>query len=246
METTRRSSSSSSSSSHEEVETKPAKVKLTFRAVETDSGMGSSNEQREMRNSANVKSEVERFQREIERRAEETNRHKEWILSRRRNRQQRQSLPAAISMDSLRVYDEAEEDMRTTTEAESSTSPIPPPLPPKTKFVSCEQLSSLKPEPKFPPKRKKKVSISTREAEVFGGSDDSTMASMSTQTLVPIESMSCGTAAESDDSLATLPSVKELASKFTSQSILTSPEPRPRKSLIKVRSKFDSIQISLS
>ena len=84
----------------------------------------------------------------------------------------------------------------------------------------------------FPQKRKKKVSISAREAEIIDYEEHPF--SSSPVLRVPVESMT-STAAESDDSLATLPSVKELASKFTP---VKSPEPKPRKSIVKKRNEF--------
>ena len=95
-----------------------------------------------------------------------------------------------------------------------------PPLPPKGRYISSDNLVP----PKLPPK--KKVSISTSECHVIIADNEDSLSGKDSPTL---------SSSTSADSLATLPSVKELASKFMPKK---SPEPMPRKSVVnKVRER---------
>ena len=107
---------------------------------------------------------------------------------------------------------------------------VAPPLPPKSKYVRTESLVPI-----LPPKKKiyamKRVSISS-EAQVIRPDAVPMLAVIPPHVKSEDEGSSSRSLDDddlgsSDDSLATLPSVKELASKFTPKK---SPEPVPRKS----------------
>ncbi len=201
-----------------------------------------------------VGKEIQRFQREIERMALERNRLEEWTLSRRHQHQQLQQQKRKPnfmgSMDSL--LSAADSDYSSaaaaTATASSTSSSRPPALPPRGRFVSSEELRPPPPRP-----QKKRVSIAEKEAEIIGtpvmerrrpaveetpdlvpkAAESSSVVVEDRESSRPLVTVTAAaTASEySDESLATLPSVRELASKFLSRS---SPEPTPRKSINKV------------
>ncbi|XP_059090088.1 uncharacterized protein LOC131885907 isoform X3 [Tigriopus californicus] len=187
-------------------------------------------------NRSKVEEEIARFQKQIEINRSERTRVKTWEL-RKSNSHRLGSMDSLLSMDS-----------------DYSSGRSAPPLPPKGKYVSNDSLVP----PHLPPKtkihhnhhqglKKKQVSISTSEVFIHSDScersdsDDltsSTVSSVKSMTTPDREflhdSESLG---GSNDSLATLPSVKELATKFQPKPTPSKVEQQPRTGDISKKNK---------
>ena len=129
-----------------------------------------------------VEAEILKFQREIEKATTEKNRVREWQLRQRRNSHSaaghaggsihNKAATRLGSMDSLLSGDSDYSSGRSMQHAAvHHLQHVPPPLPPKGKYISSENLSP----PKLPPKKKinnsngsgmKRVSISMQEVNV--------------------------------------------------------------------------------
>ena len=206
-----------------------------------------------------------KFQREIEKAASEKNRAREWQLRQRRSSSHSTPTGSKLrlqgSMDSLLSGDSDYSSGRSMQQHQLGGQNPPPPLPPKSKYVSSENLSP----PKLPPKKKinnggpsplapssssgmKRVSISMQEVSIVGRSGKGGNKMGSEMNLADDEDSHESLEGDEeeeevvedpeeeeeesfDDSLATLPSVRELASKFMPKK---SPEPILKKSINKV------------
>ena len=198
-----------------------------------------------------VEAEILKFQREIEKATSEKNRVREWQLRQRRN--SHSATPSGSkarlgSMDSLLSGDSDYSSGRSMQQHQLNASGAlmpPPPLPPKGKYISSDNLSP----PKLPPKKKihnnsagsnslKRVSISMQEVNIVGKSktgsemnladDEDSHESLEGDEDDDEEVVQDPGEESSDDSLATLPSVRELASKFMPKK---SPEPVVKKAV---------------
>lgn len=159
-----------------------------------------------------MEEEIARFQKQIEMNRSERTRVRTWEL-RKSNSHRLGSMDSLLSVDS-----------------DYSSGRSAPPLPPKGKYVSNDSLVP----PHLPPKtkinnhhhglKKKQVSISTSEVFIHSDScERSDSDDLTSSTVSSVKSMATPdreilhdteSLGGSNDSLATLPSVKELATKF--------------------------------
>lgn len=184
-----------------------------------DSGVGSSSE-RTSTSTISVSEGIKKFEEEIHRSEKNLNTHMKWL---------NQKCSNVGSMDSLLGW----------------TTDEPPALPARSKFSSEDHLVP----PPLPARRtmmnQKKVTYAEHEVTVHGMSSDQE----SLNIIRNNKEVQDDIVNEYDDDeqqfeiIPTLPSVRDLATKFQ---IKKSPEPKPRKSLIKVKLFRIKIKINIS
>jgi len=173
-----------------------------------DSGVGSSSE-RTSTSTISVSEGIKKFEEEIHRSEQNLNSHIKWLTHKSSN---------IGSVDSLLGW----------------TTDEPPALPARNKFLSEDHLLP----PPLPARRtmvnQKKVTYAENEVTVHGvSSDQESVSIIRCNNEVYEETVNDSEDEEYINIIPTLPSVKDLATKFQPKK---SPEPKPRKSLIKKKS----------